>query len=94
MRLAPRELRGDDVAGGLTGVDRAGVDVEQRVRRAGTAAPVAGQAVVVAQQVHHVTGVARVEHGQRRGLAQRLGVRGDQPVGDGVERAAPQLAGA
>ena len=91
MRLAPRELCGDDVAGRLAGVDRPGVDVQQRLA-VRVALATAGESVIVAQQVHQVAGVARVEHRQRRRLAQGLGVGGHQTVGDRVECPAPQLA--
>ena len=89
VRVAPRELGGDHVAGRAAGVDRPGVDVDQGRRRAGTARSAAGQAVVVAQQVHQVGGVARVEHRHAGGRPSVSACVGDQPVRDGVEGAAP-----
>ena len=86
--------RGDDSPrGGLAGVDRPGVDVEQGLAASGYRCARAGQAVLVAQQVHQVAGVGRVEHATAPGRSEGLGVGGDQPVGDRVEGAAPQLAG-
>ncbi len=95
MRIAPRELRRDDGSGGPAGVDRPGVRIDQGVRpreplpRTGAGT---GQAVIVTQQIHQVARISRVENRQPVRQAERLGVHADQPVGDGVERAAPQLA--
>jgi hypothetical protein len=72
------------------GVHRPRVQVEQQ-RLARGAAAGACEALLLPDQVEQVGGVGRVEHGEPAGQAERGRVRGDDPVRDRVERAAPRL---
>ena len=48
---------------------------------------------LLAQQVHHVGAVGLVEHREVGTQAERAPVEPEQPVGDGVERPAPDALG-
>ena len=68
--------------------------VDRRERLLAREPPLArGEAELLAQQVHHVGAVALVEHREAGGQAERAAVEAEQPVGDRVERAAPDAAG-
>ena len=84
------KLLGNHFARGARRVDRARVDVDQRVA-AGESLIRPRQVVIGSQQIHEIARVGWVEHRQRRGQPERLGVRRDKFVRDGVERAPPEL---
>ena len=74
------------------GVDGAAVDGDERLLAGETA--LGAQPELDADQVHELAGVALVEDAERRVEPHRRAVLAQQPVGDGVERAAPHAAGA
>jgi hypothetical protein len=75
-----------------SGIDHSRVDLRERLlpREAALSRRVPE---LFAEQVHHVGGVGLVEHCEPRGKAEGAAVEPEQPVRDGVERAAPDAAG-
>jgi len=89
---APGEVATYHVSYGLLGVHAPGVDVGAQ-RRSRGAPPGADQVVVRAQRVQHVRDVSRVDHAERGRQRERLRVRPDDPVRDGVKRSSADPLG-
>ena len=86
-RFAPREVGRHDLAQWASGVDAAGVHVDQR-RRPRDSFLLPREAVLVAQHVHNVGGVGRVEHREPGPDSENLGPRVHHLGRDGVKGAA------
>ena len=89
---APRVVALEDLAQFLPGVHRPRVDRRERVLAREPPLP-AGEAELLAEQVHHVGRVGLVEHREVGPESERTPVQPDQAVRDGVERAAPHMRG-
>jgi hypothetical protein len=88
---APRVVVFEDVAQTFLRVDRAGVDVGERLLAREPTFPVA-EPELAADQVHEVRGVGAVEHGEVRSEAEGSAVEAKQPVRRRVEGSAPDPA--
>ena len=91
--LAPRKAARQDLAERLHRVDRARVDVEQRALLREALAAL-GVSMLLAEEIEHVGGVARVEYPEPGGQPDCSGVLAHEVMGDRVKRAAQDAAGA
>ncbi len=90
----PGEVRRNDVCDAAGGVHAPRVDVDERRRPRGPLlSSLAGQTVLLPQQIHHVCSIRRVENRVTRRQPEGLGVGGDHLVGDSMEGATPETAG-
>ena len=87
MLGTPREVLGDHARQRLLGVDRPRVDVQQRALAGNRVLAARGRASL-AQQVHQVGGVARVQHAEAARQAERRRVPAHEPVRHRVKRPA------
>ncbi len=91
LLLAPREVFCDRLLHRLTGVDAAAVDIGAGALE-WEAAIVLGQPQLGAQHAHEVFGIGSVEDGEGRVKPDGAAVQAEEPGGDRVKCAPPDLA--